>query len=128
MLSPVYKHVFLFICGISDSLRISPIKRYLLIPHANSTQIRKILGESVIHIFLYFIVSISTVYLVSSTEWFKNLENSNSFTHYALLIAYYVFWIAPLYLATTIYTFFWFGDIANLAFEIERDYYRVKIV
>lgn len=26
------------------------------------------------------------------------------------------------------YTFFWFGDIANLAFEIERDFYRVKIV
>ena len=45
-----------------------------------------------------------------------------------ILILYYACWLGPLYLITMIYTFFWFGDIATLAYEIERDYYKVKIV
>ncbi|KAL4489495.1 hypothetical protein ABPG72_002791 [Tetrahymena utriculariae] len=124
----VYKSIFLFICGLQDSFRIYPIKRYIVTSHRNSQRIFQILGQSFIHLFIYFILSIAIMNLLSNSSLFQKLKELSQVAETILFVLYYVFWLGPLYLITTIYTFFWFGDIANLAFEIERDHYRVKIV
>lgn len=127
-MSTAWSVIYLLVCGVRDSLKVSPIKRYVLTPHANSRAIRKILTESFVHLFIYFILSILCFYVLSSSKFFQGIRETNAATETIVFVLYYVCWLGPLYVITTIYTFFWFGDIAALSFEIEREYYHSKIV